>query len=157
MLSASSPAGAVSFEDGGAFHIDPIARGVSNILAISSEGGSAERIRATTALVGDIAWVFIDGEAFEISVEDAQQQRARRRDRGGEGALAAPMPATVARILVETGQTVASGETLLLLEAMKMEMPIKAPHAGRVAAIRCQAGELVQPGIPLLDLEIIEG
>ena len=55
------------------------------------------------------------------------------------------MPATVTRILVEVGQAVSRGDTLLLLEAMKMEMPIKAPADGRITAIRCKTGELVQP------------
>jgi len=36
---------------------------------------------------------------------------------------------------------------------MKMELPIKAPRAGHVTAIRCRAGELVQPGVPLLEIE----
>jgi biotin carboxyl carrier protein len=34
-----------------------------------------------------------------------------------------------------------------------MELPIKAPRAGRVAAIRCRAGELVEPGVPLLEID----
>ena len=63
------------------------------------------------------------------------------------------MPATVTRILVEAGQQVARGDTLVLLEAMKMEMPIKAPHRRPVSGVRCRAGELVQPGEPLVELE----
>lgn len=113
---------------------------------------AAPELRARVTLADDTVWVFIDGDVFEIEVEDAQRDRARRRDRSSEGALMAPMPATVSKVLVDVGQLVASGDTLLLLEAMKMEMPIKAPHDGRVAAIRCQPGELVQPGVPLIEL-----
>jgi biotin carboxyl carrier protein len=40
-----------------------------------------------------------------------------------------------------------------MLEAMKMELPITAPRAGRVKSIHCREGELVQPGVPLLELE----
>jgi urea carboxylase len=40
-----------------------------------------------------------------------------------------------------------------MLEAMKMELPIKAPRDGRVTAVHCKPGELVQPGVPLLELE----
>ena len=40
-----------------------------------------------------------------------------------------------------------------MLEAMKMELPIKAPRDGSVKSIACQPGELVQPGVPLLELE----
>ena len=68
-------------------------------------------------------------------------------------ALAAPMPATVAAVLVQPGAVVAAGDTLVRLEAMKMELAIRAPAAGRVAAVDCRAGELVQPGRPLVILE----
>ena len=68
-------------------------------------------------------------------------------------ALAAPMPATVAAVLVQPGAVVAAGDTLVRLEAMKMELAIRAPAAGRVAAVDCRAGELVQPGRPLVTLE----
>jgi len=113
----------------------------------------APPLRARVAIAGEVAWVFIEGDLFRVEVAGPQQETARRRDRSSDDGLAAPMPATVIRILVEAGQTVARGDTLVLLEAMKMEMPIKAPRDGRVAAIRCQPGELVQPGSPLIELE----
>jgi biotin carboxyl carrier protein len=63
------------------------------------------------------------------------------------------MPATVITVNVEPGQRVARGDVLLMLEAMKMELPVKAPRDATVKAIRCRQGELVQPGVPLLELE----
>ena len=68
-------------------------------------------------------------------------------------ALCAPMPATVSAILVEPGTTVDAGEALVRLEAMKMELAIRAPAAGRVAAVDCRVGDLVQPGRPLVTLQ----
>lgn len=67
--------------------------------------------------------------------------------------MTAPMPATVVNILVAPGQEVAEGTTVLVLEAMKMELPIRAPRAGVVKAVRCAQGELVQPGVSLVELE----
>jgi acetyl/propionyl-CoA carboxylase alpha subunit len=64
-----------------------------------------------------------------------------------------PMPATVVKILVEAGQEVAEGATVLVLEAMKMELPIRAPRAGVVKSVDCTQGELVQPGVTLVELE----
>jgi biotin carboxyl carrier protein len=127
---------------------------VSESGEVTFEDGKTLRVDAGTrvALVGSTAWVFIDGDVFVIELEDAQRDRARRRDRSSQGALAAPMPATVSKVLVAVGQEVAAGDTLLLLEAMKMELPIKAPHAGRIAALQCQVGELVQPGVPLIEI-----
>ena len=62
------------------------------------------------------------------------------------------MPATVIDILVAPGQAVEAGDVLLKLEAMKMELPIRSPRAGTVRAIHCLVGELVQPGLPLVDI-----
>jgi biotin carboxyl carrier protein len=62
------------------------------------------------------------------------------------------MPATVLRILARPGAAVRKGDTLIVLEAMKMELPLRAPQDGTVHAVRCQEGELVQPGRVLVDL-----
>ena len=48
---------------------------------------------------------------------------------------------------------VTEGDTLIVLEAMKMELPIKAPRNGVVKAVHCAKGDLVQPGVNLLELE----
>lgn len=99
---------------------------------------------------GGVRWLFCDGEVWELATEAA----ARRRHRLGEHEnLAAPMPATVIKIPVEEGQAVTRGETVLVVEAMKMEMPLRATHDGTVTAIRCTEGELVQPGVTLIEIE----
>jgi 3-methylcrotonyl-CoA carboxylase alpha subunit len=112
---------------------------------------STDTARAFVATAGDVTWVSIDGEVFTIDIEDAQRTR-RPRAASGEG-LSAPMPATVIKVIAEPGRDVKRGETLLLLEAMKMELPVRAPRDGKVKALHCQAGQLVQPGVPLVDLE----
>lgn len=63
------------------------------------------------------------------------------------------MPATVLRIIVEPGQRVSKGDVLVVLEAMKMELAIRAPRDASVKAIACQPGELVQAGVPLIEIE----
>jgi propionyl-CoA carboxylase alpha chain len=72
---------------------------------------------------------------------------------GGEatsGGLVAPMPGKVIDLRVEVGQEVAAGETLLVLEAMKMEHPMRAPEDGVVAEVRVALGEQVENGALLL-------
>jgi biotin carboxyl carrier protein len=59
----------------------------------------------------------------------------------------------VVRIQAEVGQQVARGETLLILEAMKMELPVRAPADGTVTAVNCIEGDLVQPGLPLIEIQ----
>ncbi|HEX9697211.1 MAG TPA: biotin/lipoyl-binding carrier protein [Actinomycetota bacterium] len=58
----------------------------------------------------------------------------------------AEMVANVWKVLVEPGATVAEGDTLVILESMKMEIPVEAPQAGTVSAVNVQEGGVVQEG-----------
>ncbi|MEI2611653.1 MAG: acetyl-CoA carboxylase biotin carboxyl carrier protein subunit [Candidatus Promineifilaceae bacterium] len=80
------------------------------------------------------------------------REQGENTDSGDAGSLAATIPAIVSQILVQVGDTVKGGDKLILLESMKMVIPIQAPHEGTVTAIHCLTGEAVQPGIPLLTL-----
>ena len=62
------------------------------------------------------------------------------------------MPATVIEIKVAPGDAVKRGDILIVLEAMKMELPVRAPGDGTVKAIHCRPGDLVQPDTSLIDL-----
>jgi biotin carboxyl carrier protein len=107
--------------------------------------------RWTVAVAGppEDRWVWVDGRVKRL----APPSTGRARGRAAIDELAAPMPATVVKVLVHPGAAVKRGETLLMLEAMKMELPIRAPRDGVVKSINCQPGELVQPGTHLLELE----
>ena len=63
------------------------------------------------------------------------------------------MPATVIKVLVNAGDAVRKGDVVVLLEAMKMELPVRALSDGIVAAARCREGELVQADAPLVDFQ----
>ncbi|MCX7081527.1 MAG: acetyl/propionyl/methylcrotonyl-CoA carboxylase subunit alpha [Pseudomonas sp.] len=69
------------------------------------------------------------------------------------GGLTAPMNGSIVRVLVETGQAVEAGAQLVVLEAMKMEHSIRAPHAGVIKALYCLEGEMVSEGSALVELE----
>ena len=60
---------------------------------------------------------------------------------------------TVWKIEVKVGDSVAPEQTLVVLESMKMEMPVEAPEAGRVSRILVAEGQSVEEGDPLLELE----
>ena len=105
--------------------------------------------RAEAVADGDTRWVFLDGDVFEFEVV----RPGRKRGGGHHGSLSAPMPATVVRVNTEIGAAVKRGDTLLVLEAMKMELPVRATGDGTVTAIKCRVGELVQPGTPLVEID----
>jgi biotin carboxyl carrier protein len=101
----------------------------------------------------DGRWVAVAGQVGFIERASGDEAPNRTRRRAAAAPMAAPMPATVIRIPVQAGQAVKTGDTLVVLEAMKMEMPIRAAKDGRVSAIRCAVGDLVQPGTDLVELE----
>jgi acetyl/propionyl-CoA carboxylase alpha subunit len=106
--------------------------------------------RLAYAVTARDTWVFLDGRVFVVP---AAKGAARRATTDDDTALMAPMPATVVSIHVSPGQDVVRDEVLVTLEAMKMELPIKAPRAGRVTAVTCRQGELVQPGVRLMEID----
>ncbi len=63
-----------------------------------------------------------------------------------------PMPGTILNIKVQPGQTVKSGDVLLILEAMKMENEIMAPHDAVVDSVLVTKGQSVESGTPLVSL-----
>ena len=109
------------------------------------------RWRVAVAGGRDATWVFVDGQVARIETGSASA-RGRVKGRGDAGVMA-PMPATVVAIKTAAGQAVNEGDTLIVLEAMKMELPIRSPRTGTVKAVRCALGELVQPGVNLIEIE----
>jgi 3-methylcrotonyl-CoA carboxylase alpha subunit len=143
-LTADVQGGSVRVGDA-SFQVEPIGDGLYRV----SDGTR----RWLVAAAGPPAnrWIWVQGHAAQLEIQ--REARSRPRTRSSSEPLAAPMPATVLRLLVAPGARVTKGETVLILEAMKMELPIRAPRDGVIRAIHCQPGELVQPGVNLLDLE----
>jgi biotin carboxyl carrier protein len=102
-----------------------------------------------SALSGGVTWIFHDGVAYRFDAPAS----AHRRGSQTHGSLSAPMPATVVRVEAAPGDHVTGGQTLLVLEAMKMELPVRAPGDGRVKAVHCKPGDLVQPDVSLIEFE----
>lgn len=138
--------GGVMVDGSAPLRIRPVNGGAE---ALVEHDGRVSRLFA--AADGDTRWVFDRGQVFVFTVEP--DGGTRRRAATHQGALAAPMPATVVRIDVRAGDAVTKGQILIVLEAMKMELPVRAPGNATVAAVHCREGELVQPGVSLIDLE----
>jgi acetyl-CoA/propionyl-CoA carboxylase biotin carboxyl carrier protein len=116
-------------------------------------GGASVRIaldgierRYSAAVTEEAIWIGRDGHQLEL--------RTDRPDRNGAprlaGSLQAPMPGTVLIVRVAEGDVVGAGDVLLVLESMKMELEVSAPHAGRVAGLRLAPGDRVVLGQPLV-------
>jgi acetyl/propionyl-CoA carboxylase alpha subunit len=101
-------------------------------------------------------WIFWNGQVFRGDFRvshDAGPGKVRPApDKGRPTSLTAPMPARVSKIVAQPGSGVKKGDTLLVLEAMKMELPVRAPADGTVTAVHCREGELVDADAVLIDL-----
>ena len=86
-----------------------------------------------------------------------QTAKARtRRSSAAGGSLIAPMPATVIKVNARPGDAVRKGDVVVLLEAMKMELPLRAAADAKVAAVNCREGELVQGDAVLVEFESLK-
>ena len=101
---------------------------------------------------GDIRWVAYGGRTYELRREPPAQSRRPGSADPAEGALRAPMPGQVRSVEVAVGDPVQKGQTLLLLEAMKMEIRIQSPHDGTVAALPVAPGEQVERDQVLVEI-----
>jgi biotin carboxyl carrier protein len=98
--------------------------------------------------------IFIAGQRFEVQVED---ERARllagltgAASHSGVVTVHAPMPGLVIAVTVEAGATVTTGQTVVILEAMKMENDLSSPLSGTVQEIRVTQGQTVDQGEALI-------
>lgn len=95
----------------------------------------------------DIWQVLLLGQFYSIRVMDEREKRLRAPQYtpsiSSEFSLKAPMPGLIIGVLVEDGQEVTKGQTLLILESMKMQNELRAPRSGTIARLRVKTGESV--------------
>ncbi|MFE7166223.1 acetyl/propionyl/methylcrotonyl-CoA carboxylase subunit alpha [Streptomyces sp. NPDC057616] len=123
--------------------LDPVtheARGAHTVtgdtVAVTLDG-----VRHTFHRAGD--WIGRDGDAWHVRDHDPVAASLTRAGHAGADSLTAPMPGTVTVVKVAVGDEVGAGQSLLVVEAMKMEHVISAPHAGTVAELDVAPGTTV--------------
>jgi acetyl-CoA/propionyl-CoA carboxylase biotin carboxyl carrier protein len=114
--------------------------------AAATNGRTAERVRM----------VEVDGRRFDVRVLEPEQpwralarrrtERVRVGGAAGSDAIVSPMQGTVLAVAVADGDTVEPGQVLCIVEAMKMENEVRAPHGGVVAELSVAPGEPVGAG-----------
>jgi len=140
--------------DGEVVHAEIHAVGSGPLRLLRADG----RVEAYAMVRGEGGWqVYRAGQVWDTQVVDERTRRlqevaAAGRADGAHVTVKAPMPGLVLRLEVEAGATVAKGQGLVVLEAMKMENELTAPMAGRVSAVHVRPGEAVAKGAPLVDV-----
>ena len=93
-------------------------------------------------------WIHFQGRIYVTNMHEPGSQDSSL----SEGSLSAPMPGTILDVMVKKGQRVREGQTLLVMEAMKMEHRIQAPRAGEVTSVYFQKGDRVDMGANLVEI-----
>ncbi|MDZ4676012.1 MAG: acetyl-CoA carboxylase biotin carboxyl carrier protein subunit [Oligoflexia bacterium] len=102
--------------------------------------------------IGSTLWMHFEGRTFTVDMNTSSSARRSKQTHGvTDGFLRSPMPGKVLKLNFKPGQSVKSGETVCVLEAMKMEYALKASFDGKIKNIFKNAGEQV-----LLDDKIVE-
>lgn len=111
-----------------------------------------KRVTAYVSTENTRRWVTINGQTFVLT----KSSGARKSGHGGHhaaGELTAPMPGQVRAVNVSEGETVTKGQTLLVLEAMKMEIRIHSPQNGVVKKLLIKQGQTVEREQVLIEVE----
>jgi 3-methylcrotonyl-CoA carboxylase alpha subunit len=109
-------------------------------------GNSAEVLTREHA-----SFVWRPGWKFVFTLNDGSQYESASTAHAG--GLTTPLPGVVVSVAVREGDSVTAGQTLLVIEAMKMEHAIKAPRAGTVKSLKHKAGDRVREGSTLAEIE----
>lgn len=129
-------------------------------LTLTAQAGEAGRLdlcvdgqwrRVDAARQRDRTYVWLDGDVWTLDKPDPRRRSAQPLASGG--ALEAAMPGRVLDVLVAAGDAVKRGATLVLLEAMKMELRIQAAADGQVTRIHVKPGEVVERGQLLVEVD----
>lgn len=119
-------------------------------VALVESGGRTHLLHAAAA--GGRTYVHLDGVTLDLEpVRDAAGRHGAAADDAGD--LRAPMPGVVTQVLAQVGETVRTGQPLLIVEAMKMEHVVRAGAPGVVRAVRVTAGDRVVGGTVVAELD----
>ncbi len=130
----------------GEFSLQPLDPGSFSILI----GGNAYRVSP-----GAPGESIVNGLPIPVELFDPRAMRSRKRSASAEGRLeiAALMPGKIVQILAAPGDSVEAGQSLLVVEAMKMQNEVKSPKTGRVVEVRAKPGSAVAAGAVLIVVE----
>jgi biotin carboxyl carrier protein len=93
--------------------------------------------------VGNTLWIHKDGRTFSLDVEAASINFKKNSNLSSSGLIKSPMPGKILKLDLKTGQSVRLGQTICVIEAMKMEYSLKAPFEGKIKEINKKAGDQV--------------
>lgn len=121
-------------------------------IRVSSSSAPASAFTAFVSSEGPKRWVTVNGQTFALTHSSGPAKRGGQA-RQAAGALTAPMPGQIRAMQVAEGDSVTKGQTLVVVEAMKMEIKIAAPFDGKVKSLKIKPGQAVEKDELLAEIE----
>ena len=140
--------------DGVPHSVDAVAIEPGRWSLLMGDGRSHEVVIVANGHEG-AATVLVDGSVVPIGVRDPRRRRdaaGAQASAGGPVRILAPMPGKVLRVLAAPGDAVSARQSVIVVEAMKMENELRAPRAGIVGDVLVREGALVDAGTLLLTI-----
>jgi biotin carboxyl carrier protein len=138
----------VTVDDGEPLTLDVAGSGLPGTFSLLIDGRPQS---AYVARRGSGYEVIVEGRRFAVGLAVGGRQRSATGAKDRPGEVTAPLAGVVTEVRVAVGDTVTAGQTLLVIEAMKMQNEIQAPLAGTITAIHFQPGERVEQGARVVD------
>lgn len=114
------------------------------------------RLVGAVAVSGTTTWFSLGGEVWTVEAESRSSRRGSKASLKDPGQVTAPMPGKIIKVFVRPGDAIEAGDTLVVMEAMKMEYTLKALAAGTVKVVTCTAAEQVILGALLVEIDILK-
>lgn len=112
------------------------------------------RVFGAVAQSGSTTWYSLNGEVWTVETETRSSRGGAKAGAVDPSQIVAPMPGKIIKVLAVKGVSVQAGDTLIVMEAMKMEYTLKAAAAGTVQEISCEVGQQVTLGTTLVKLKL---
>ena len=138
--------------DGAPFELTAAAGADGRLMLTTEQGVTSAELTAA----GARRFVRLGTLDFVLERESGARRAGAARA-GHQAGLESPMPGVVTRVMVAAGDAVTKGQPLVALEAMKMEHLIRAPRDGRIRSIAASVGEMVNGGVPLVEMDEAAG
>lgn len=116
--------------------------------------GERRRYRTLAARQKDHIFVWFDGRTYDL--HELEESAARTGAGGSQNEIRSPMPGTIIKLTVKSGQNVEADQVVAVLEAMKMEHNLRAPRAGKISKVDISVGQTVSSDALLISLEADE-
>ncbi|MFN9068839.1 MAG: acetyl-CoA carboxylase biotin carboxyl carrier protein subunit [Bdellovibrionales bacterium] len=117
------------------------------------QGNSIEYV---TERIGSFQWIYVNGRTICVPIQGTNTKSRKSETSSHRNQIISPMPGKITKIIAQDGQDVSKGDSVIVMEAMKMEYTLKAERPGKLKKILVKLGQQVSLGQVLVEFEEVE-